>query len=506
MNAAARLATWIADSKIEDQHFDLKQSVAIATRGERKELLKDLTGMGNGGGGTVAFGLAERVSGSDAATDHVVELTDRTLPSRVTDVIADGIRPTLRWHADIVDQPGGGYVLIIDVERSPLGPYMVDAYGDHRYWRRSQTSTLPMDERLVHDLYAEAVRWEAQRTALWTELSLPLEPTWSARPWLTATGIPEYLTGEPFDPARCQPSQLAFNRSNTEHARIAGLDQLPERLAVWADGFVAMGNAERDHGSYPPAAQAVVRVHRNASLGLGVHLATPYRLDAVRALNAQLDYMSELWEGAGIGRVELRIEISRLGRGASNDPIGPFPVAPPVPSTTSPRVQLAEVVHVAELRSASIRHRLLRRFADRLANCFGVERERVGFEVGALHDSQGPAGGWGALAWIHRDGSFTQQDLLVGHTGAVRPPSDLRTVGWWDDGVLSDLAGNAVAALEFAVADGLPSDFVPLALHRSDDLEPDTWEPEAWGDDLVRPPMTGRWSDQTFVELVRANP
>jgi hypothetical protein len=495
---AERLRIWLDTAAVEDQHFDVKQALELATELQRRELLKDLTGMGNGGGGTVAFGIAERVVGSEAVADHVVELTDRSLIGRLRDTIANAVRPTLRWHAEVVEQPGGGYVLIIDVEPSPLGPYMVDAYKDHRYWRRVQTSTVPMDERMVHDLYAEAVRWEAQREQLWSAIRLPLTATWSARPWLTASGIPEHLVGEPFDPAQRGIDELAFHGALTEHARIAGLSDLSSAYTVWADGFLAECEAEREPGSYPPAPQAVARVHRGGAVGLGVHLATPHRLDATRALNAQLAYMAQLWEVARVRSAEVRIELTGLTRIASNDPAGPFPLAAPSQATSHPRVTLAEMVRVADLADAPSRHRLLRRFSDRVGNCYGDPRQVVGFDVGPLHDASGPAGGFGAIAWLHHDGSFTTHDALVSVTGAVRRPSDLVAIGWWDGGVLLDLDGDVVSALEFATSPALPADFLPGSVVRSDVVEADTWKKEEWDPGVDRPTRSRRWSSVPF--------
>ncbi len=499
---AERLRTWLDTAAVEDQHFDIKQTLDLSTEAQRKEVLKDLTGMGNGGGGTIAFGVAERVVGSDAVADDIVELTDPSLVSRLRDTIANTVRPTLRWRAETVEQSSGGYVLIVDVEPSPLGPYMVDAYKDHRYWRRVHTSTVPMDERMVHDLYAEAVRWEAQRDQQWLQLELPLKATWSARPWLTASGMPKHLIGEPFDPSRRAIEELVFEQAASEHARIAGVNELDSKFIVWADGFVAECDAERDPGSYPPAAQAVVRLHRNGAIGLGVHLATPQRLDATRALNAQLTYMAQLWEPAGIRSAEVRIELSALTRVASNDPAGPFLLAPASQATPAPRVAITEIVRVADLADAPSRHRFLRRFSDRVANCYGEPRQHVGFDVGPLHNASGPAGGFGAVAWIHHDGSFTTQDALASVTGVVRRPSDLVAIGWWDDGVLLDLDGDVVAALEFATSPALPADFLPDSVVRSDVIEEDTWKKEEW-DPWLDPPTPSRsWSSMTFDAFI----
>jgi hypothetical protein len=497
-----RLRVWLETSAVEDQHFDIKQTLDLTSESQRKELLKDLTGIGNGGGGTVAFGIAERVVGSESVVDHVVPLTDRTLLGRLRDTIANAVRPTLRWHAGVVEHPGGGYVLIVDVEPSPLGPYMVDAYKDHRFWRRVQTSTLPMDERMVHDLYAEATRWESHRSQLWSALELPPHSTWSTRPWLTASGIPEHIVGEPFDPAHRAVDDLVFHGGGTDHGRIAGLGDLTSSFGVWADGFVAEGAAEREPGSYPPAAQAVVRLHRNGAIGLGVHLATPHRLDATRALNAQLAYMAQLWALAGVRSAELRIELSGLTRVAANDPTGPFPLPESSQATPHPRISLVDIVAVDDLADAPIRHRLLRRFSDRVANCFGEPRQIVGFDVGPLHVASGPAGGFGALAWLRHDGSFTTQDALVSRTGAVRRPSDLVAIGWWDGGVLLDLDGSAVAALEFATSPALPAAFLPEVVVRPDLAEEDTWRKEEWDPGLAPPLPSRRWSSLPFVAFV----
>jgi len=501
-SAADRLRIWLDTAAVEDQHFDIKQTLELSTEAQRKEVLKDLTGMGNGGGGTLAFGIAERVVGSEAVADRIVELTDPSLVGRLRDTVANTVRPTLRWRAEIVEQSSGGYVLIVDVEPSPLGPYMVDAYKDHRYWRRVQTSTVPMDERMVHDLYAEAVRWEAQRDQLWSQLELPLNATWSARPWLTASGIPEHLMGEPFDPSRRGVEELGFEHAASEHARIAGLHELDLRFVVWADGFVAECDAERDPGPYPPAAQAVVRLHRNGAIGMGVHLTTPHRLDATRALNAQLAYMAQLWGPAGVRSAEVRVELSGLARVASNDPTGPFPLATSSQATPSPRVAITEIVRAADLADAPSRHQLLRRFSDRAANCYGEPRQHVGFDVGPLHDATGPAGGFGALAWLHHDGSFSTQDALVSVTDVVRRPSDLVPIGWWNDGVLLDLDGDAVAALEFATSPALPADFLPDSVVRSDLVEEDTWRKEEWDPGLAPPKPSQRWSATTFKAFI----
>lgn len=273
---------------------------------------------------------------------------------------------------------------------------------------------------------------------------------------------------------------------------------------MWADGFVAECDAEREPGSYPRAAQAVVRLHCNGAIGLGVHLATPYRLDATRALNAQLAYVAQLWELAGVATVEVRVELSGLARVASNDPSAPFPLAASSLVTPAPRVALHEIIRVTDLADAPSRDRFLLRFSDRVANCYGDRRQFVGFDVGPLHDVSGPAGGFGALAWLHHDGSFATQDALVSVTGAVRRPSDLFAIGWWESGVLLDLEGDVVAALEFATSDWLPQDFFPRSVVRPDAVDEDTWKREQWDPGNSLSSASRLWSATSFGAFITA--
>lgn len=200
--------------------------------------------------------------------------------------------------------------------------------------------------------------------------------------------------------------------------------------------------------------------------------------------------------------MELRVELTRLQRAAGNDPNGPFPVATVSPAAPGARVEFAELVRVDDLRTAPSRHRLLRRFADRVANCFGEPRQHVGFDVGPLHDADGPVGGFGAFGWLHHDGSFTMQDAVVSETGAVRRPADLAAIGWWEGGVAVDLGGDVVAALEFATSESLPSDFFPTAVWRPDTVDDDTWERERSDPGLDPPIPTRRWSGTGFREFI----
>jgi hypothetical protein len=63
------------------------------------------------------------------------------------------------------------FVLAINTRRSVLGPYMVEAYDQRRYFRRNGTRTAPMSEQQVRDAYMIAARGRELRPALWREHS-----------------------------------------------------------------------------------------------------------------------------------------------------------------------------------------------------------------------------------------------------------------------------------------------------------------------------------------------
>jgi len=139
----------VASKVQEGSSLDYKRELHLESRDNRLEALKDLSGMGNGGGGTVLFGVSE-AEGSDGVPDRIVPLTDRAVAGVLEDITRASVGPPLLATFRVVDGVGG-FVLAVEVLRSPLGPYMVEAYGEHRYHVRMGTRTVPMPERQVQD-------------------------------------------------------------------------------------------------------------------------------------------------------------------------------------------------------------------------------------------------------------------------------------------------------------------------------------------------------------------
>ncbi|MHB8290526.1 MAG: AlbA family DNA-binding domain-containing protein [Acidimicrobiales bacterium] len=164
----------LVDNNIpESSSLEYKSQLTLATKDQKLELLKDLTGMANGGGGTVVYGVTEHPKTSSAQS--LTPLPAPSITGVIEDIVRAGIHPPLLMSS-MVFETDGGWIVAIDVEPSPLGPYMVEAYGEQRYHRRSGTRVHPMSEQEVRDAYALAQRSSGLRSQVWMEHSLPLAP------------------------------------------------------------------------------------------------------------------------------------------------------------------------------------------------------------------------------------------------------------------------------------------------------------------------------------------
>lgn len=501
---AQRVDTWISAGEYEGQHFEVKGELDLGTRKATVEVLKDLTSMGNGGGGTVVFGIAERKENGRSRADHVTPITDRTLVTRLADVVADCVRPSLVWTTTVVEH-GGGFVLIVDIQRSPLGPYMVENLKEFRYAIRIGDRTDTMPEQLVRDAYARAALRRDRLAEQWEAAHLPIEPSRNHWPLLTTSAMPENPHDAYCDPARVDPNELPLPVG--EHAGAAGLLGLATSLHPWADGFIATGDAlsAPDVTFSPSAPQATLRLHRNGAVGHALHPGTGSETDILRALAAQLKHTGEHWRYLDIAAGTVRLELLGLGQLPKNVQIPPLPE--PDRSRREPYagIRLQLEVRTQQLCCAKERHGLVRGFANRLANVYGRSRATVGFDVGRLYQPGRATELVAFASHIHWTGIAHSQDLVVCTDNAVRRAENTQAIAFWRDGLLLDLEGNAVAAVEFCDAPGLPDNFDPgdLDAEPVDDPDHRTREPPA-PDNPPEPHPTGRWVDAKAEDVLRS--
>src|SRR5262245_30183474 len=179
ISSTADIERLISNGIPEGPSLEYKRILSLGTRAERLEVLKDISGIGNGGGGTLIYGVEEAGDGLPAGL-HV--LSDPRDVGRLEDIVRSGTSPPLLSTLDVFERPGG-YVLVVHVQRSPLGPYMVEAYEQRRYFTRVGSRTVPMSEQQVRDAYLLAARGRERRSELWQEHYLPIRAE-SSTPWL----------------------------------------------------------------------------------------------------------------------------------------------------------------------------------------------------------------------------------------------------------------------------------------------------------------------------------
>ncbi len=490
MQTAASLEALVTDHLPESQVLEFKRDLALDGRAERSELLKDLSGMGNGGGGTILFGVAEDAEGHNTA-NALTPLSDPTLWGRMENVARAGVSPPLLYEICRVEV-GGGYVLEVIVEASPLGPYMVTSYSDTegRYFKRHGTHVDPMSEQEVRDAYALAQRAAERRPVLWEEhalplviggaiqlcvSALPLEPLPVLLDLRTVTVRDIVPTGELFD----------YVESLTDAVNAVAASQL------WAQGFVGRSTRSNTH----------VRLHRDGGFGISQPLPEAMRpTDGARLVNATLAYLGWLWRTFELQRpVEVKMSLENLdgftflarhGGGGGRRRVKAIGV-------DVARAGVTREVQPWELAVPSARHRVVQLFVDSIAQAFGVARVEVPFSTGHLYGEAGPLSILLEPSMAHIWSLQRNQALgRLEPSGAVVSNRTGAHVAHLDGGVIVDLEGNALAVTEMGTGIGYPEGFIPSVPARGEIDEATTRSAARDTDRVGLPPVpTGLWAE-----------
>lgn len=454
--SVAELDALIEDGVPETPSLEYKRELHITQRSERLEVLKDLTAMGNGGGGTIVFGMDE-TTGDWPLANEVTPLTDRSLVARLENVARDGIRPPLVWDMDLIDMGDRCFVLSVDVLRSPLGPYMVEAYGNRRYHVRVGRRTEEMHEAMVRDAYELAARARGRRVQVWEMHALPITPPSTNDAWISVAAVPEEPLVELLDVGGIEPGFFHPDGAVAHHASIGNFSIATQQLRRWADGFFG-GDPSDDR---PP--HSLCRLHRDGAAGVIVGAASELGIVATaRVINAQLAYISWFWSRIGLGRpVEVEIRIDNIA-GCTLNTGSLFGSDTKVHEPHGVPIHIVvrrETVLSWEMTRASTRHQIVHRFIDRLYQAFGHSTVAMLFRTGRLYrPADGPLGVSvaGRGVWDLAGKQYGQ----IHTDGAVTRATDGSLAGWSVDGVLLDLDGGALGVTEMAVGRGCPDDFL----------------------------------------------
>jgi hypothetical protein len=495
----------IAERIPESGSLEYKERLELETDAQKRELLKDLTGMGNGGGGTIIYGVME----TDDRSGHPAQLaplTDPALPGRLEDVVRNAVRPPLIMDLQWVEVDTG-YVLVVNVFRSPLGPYMVQAYGENRYYLRQGSRVAPMDEQQVRDAYLLAVRQIQDLERAWTTRELPILPP-TDRPYLTVSAIPLGPSTELIPPGRIDPDVFRPPDWMGGLRTLGQFRTVTRDLHIWYRGIYG-------EAPYPitdlGAGWQIFRLDRDGAVGLAYAWSHADRSFSetflARVAAAQLVYIGWLWQQLGLRdlvEVDIRLQNPSQFRLYVNQFEKPLQLQ--VASGTSPPLALVHRAQIlsSDLARASTRHRLVWEFSAKVCHAYGKPGSSSWcFTEGLLYRSDGHPSDLVAVGGgIQQRSGLQDLEFRIYRDGRVERVGDGRYVGHFSKGVLLDVEGDAVAATELALDTALPDDFLvkhPVNLDRPSARLTEAPDQVLEG---YRPPgPTGRWSRKTLEEL-----
>lgn len=485
----------------ESRVLDFKRDLTIGTRTERVETLKDLTAMGNGGGGAVVFGVDEiRHADGRVTSNGLCPLTDRALADRLQDLVRDSVFPPLLIEYTHVETDGG-YVLVAEVLASGLGPYMVESHREHRYYTRVGRSSHPMNEAQVRAAYTLAMRARDRRADVWEEHGMPLRT--GRGPWLSASLVP----AEPLI-ARFTPSMvraLPLPDRAREVLLTSPLLSVHDRLGVFANGMFGYDGDHRD------SATTAIRIHADGAVACGrLIVGSPDLATITRQMNELLFYVSVITEWIAtptIIEVELRLDkASQLAVGVVHPPAAielrglQQPVGMNITDISVTRESLPH-----KLSDAATRHQLVREFYQHLCAGYGEPAKSWMFNVGPLYNGDGQpinvavAGHrmWSEQPRLDDITRFTDGTLIIQHNNQL--------FAHLEDGALLTETGDTIAVTELATGHGCPSDYTikPDPGHEPPQTPADLGAPFDPHTPQLAPTPTRRWADETFHERLK---
>ncbi|MEZ0239003.1 MAG: helix-turn-helix domain-containing protein [Methylophilaceae bacterium] len=154
----------INGSAQEGLQLEFKRGESLGSTNRQKgELVKDVSGFANGGGGTIIYGIAEKKTTSGATVAAcLAPVTDPMITKDwLTQVLRSQSQPPLQSFEiqDIALPPdeGGpdGRVIVISIEPSSTAHQSLD---DHKYYLRAGVTTTPMVDFQIRDVMSRRSR------------------------------------------------------------------------------------------------------------------------------------------------------------------------------------------------------------------------------------------------------------------------------------------------------------------------------------------------------------
>ncbi len=135
----------------EGSRLEFKRAASLARDNKAKtELVKDITGFANAGGGRIYYGIAEDKATGIAVASGIDPVADPVYSKEwISQVVRDSTSPPLS-DIDIHEIPVmGGRVMVVDVERAHTAHQNL---LDHVYYGRSGVTTRALDDSQIRDV------------------------------------------------------------------------------------------------------------------------------------------------------------------------------------------------------------------------------------------------------------------------------------------------------------------------------------------------------------------
>src|SRR5258706_3957270 len=131
-----RLRELEKDRVAENLTLEFKAKANLDKEADKREAAKDCSAFANAVGGQILYGISERAlpDGTKVA-GPIAPLTEGNLDERLANIWASAVHPPLRPATRRIDV-AGGYVLAVEIPRSPLDLHMVTPSKEGRFYRR----------------------------------------------------------------------------------------------------------------------------------------------------------------------------------------------------------------------------------------------------------------------------------------------------------------------------------------------------------------------------------
>ena len=134
-----------ADEVVEQLRLEYKETIAHASRDEKKELLRDISSFANTAGGDILFGVREDKGKPVEIIGVPMEDPDK-VTSQLDEIIRDGLEPRLSGHRIHPIALGSGrHVILVRIPRSYAGPHRVRFQSTPQFWARRTNGKYYLD-------------------------------------------------------------------------------------------------------------------------------------------------------------------------------------------------------------------------------------------------------------------------------------------------------------------------------------------------------------------------